>query len=156
MQRCIFCEKSAECPAIYGGDECGAGARVIQSPSTFFKMPLVSTRGGVNLVSLKADHNGLRFNGVAFIAFYLFYRAGCFRDYRQFHFHGLEDNDLVSIIDRIAYVHFHFKDLSTHRGYDFTHDNYLLKLNIFKTESFDAIPTLINRYRCKMPGFVLN
>ncbi|MCK4826640.1 hypothetical protein KA005_63470, partial [bacterium] len=38
-------EKSAECPAIYGGDECGAGARGMQSPSTLFKMPRVSTRG---------------------------------------------------------------------------------------------------------------
>jgi hypothetical protein len=42
---CYFYENSAECPAIYGGDECGAEARGMQSPSTPFKMPRVSTRG---------------------------------------------------------------------------------------------------------------
>ena len=33
---CEIYETPAEYPAIYGGDECGAGVRGMQSPSTLF------------------------------------------------------------------------------------------------------------------------
>ena len=42
----FFYENPAEYTAIYGGDECGAGVRGMQSPSTLFKMPRLSRRGG--------------------------------------------------------------------------------------------------------------
>ena len=38
-------ETPAEYPAIDGGDECGAGVRGMQSPSSLFKMPRGLPRG---------------------------------------------------------------------------------------------------------------
>jgi hypothetical protein len=40
-------ENPAEYPAIYGGDECGAGVRGMQSPSLPFIMPRFLKRGSL-------------------------------------------------------------------------------------------------------------
>jgi hypothetical protein len=49
-------ENPAEYPAIYGGDECGAGVRGMQSPSLPFIMPRFLKRGSLlDLIGLSTS-----------------------------------------------------------------------------------------------------
>jgi hypothetical protein len=49
-------ENPAEYPAIYGGDECGAGVRGMQSPSLPFIMPRFLKRGSLlSLILMKQE-----------------------------------------------------------------------------------------------------
>jgi hypothetical protein len=61
-------ENPAEYPAIYGGDECGAGVRGMQSPSLLFIMPRFLKRGSLLYDQLSAT----RFcrTGPVYIIFY--------------------------------------------------------------------------------------
>jgi hypothetical protein len=47
---CYFYENPAEYPEIYGGDECGAGVRGMQSPSLPSIMPRFLKRGSLLFV----------------------------------------------------------------------------------------------------------